>query len=77
MDEYKLKMIVSDVMSDFYNKVMKKSFDHIDSRFDQTDTELRDLRLTNEVLTKIVDFSRLEAKVVDLEGRLKKLETAR
>lgn len=77
MDEYKLKMIVSDMMSDFYNKVMKKRFDNIDTRFNQIDAELRDLRLTNQALTKIVDFSRLEAKVVDLEGRLKKLEAAR
>ncbi|GEM_PF-2964714 len=77
MDENSIKLAVSDVMSDFFNEVMKKRFDQIDKRFDQIDAELMDLRLTNQTLTKIVDYSRLEARVVDLEDRLKKLEASR
>ena len=70
MNEEAIKSAVSDVMSDFYNEVMKKQFETIH-------LELRDLRLTNEALVKIVDYSKLEAKVVDLEDRLKKLEESR
>ena len=70
MNEEAIKSAVSDVMSDFYNDVMKKQFETIH-------LELRDLRLTNEALVKIVDYSKLEAKVVDLEDRLKKLEESR
>lgn len=47
MDEEK-KVVVSDVMSDFYSQVMKKRFDNIDS-------QLTDLRLTTTALVKIVD----------------------
>ena len=67
MDENTIKIAVSDVMSDFYNDVMKKRFDNIDS-------QLTDVRLTTTALVKIVDYARLEAKVMELEGRLKKLE---
>lgn len=77
MDENSIKLAVSDVMSDFYNEVMKKRFDQIEERFDQVDAELMDLRLTNQTLTKIVDYSRLEARVIDLEDRLKKLEATK
>ncbi|MCA4898160.1 MAG: hypothetical protein ACK514_09580 [Bacteroidota bacterium] len=66
MDEEK-KVVVSDVMSDFYSQVMKKRFDNIDS-------QLTDLRLTTTALVKIVDYARLEAKMLELENRLKKLE---
>ena len=88
MEEGRMKVIVSDVMSDFYNQVMKKRFDEIDTkfekidkrfekidkRFDHLDHEITDLRLTNTALVKIVDYARLEAKVIELEDRLKKLE---
>ncbi|MCE2957391.1 MAG: hypothetical protein ACK5UP_00615 [Bacteroidota bacterium] len=67
MDEEKIKVVVSDVMSDFYSQVMKKRFDNIDS-------QLTDLRLTTTALVKIVDYARLEAKMLELENRLKKLE---
>lgn len=50
MNEDAIKSAVSDVMSDFYNEVMKKQFETIH-------LELRDLRLTNEALVKIVDYS--------------------
>lgn len=75
MDEGKIKVAVSDVMSDFYDQVMKKRFDDIDRRFDDMDAQLVDLRLTTTALVKIVDYSRLEAKVLELEDRLKKLES--
>ena len=68
MDEQKIKVAVSDVMSDFYNDVLKKRLDNIDF-------QLSDLRLTNEALVKIVDYTRLEAKVKELEDRLNKLES--
>ncbi len=81
MEADKIKVVVSDVMSDFYNQVMKKRFDEIDNRFekidkrfDHLDHEITDLRLTNTALVKIVDYARLEAKVIELEDRLKKLE---
>lgn len=67
MNEENVKMAVSDVMSDFYAQVMKK-------RFDSIDAQLSDLRLTTTALVKIVDYARLEAKVIELESRLKKLE---
>ena len=67
MDEEKIKVVVSDGMSDFYSQVMKKRFDNIDS-------QLTDLRLTTTALVKIVDYARLEAKMLELENRLKKLE---
>ena len=67
MEEERIKVAVSDVMSDFYNDVLKKRLDNIDH-------ELTDLRLTSQALVKIVDYARLEAKVLDLESRLKKLE---
>lgn len=67
MDEDKIKVVVSDVMSDFYNEVMKKRFDHIEWK-------LSDLNLTSQALVKIVDYARLEAKVIELEARLEKLE---
>ncbi len=50
---------------------MKKRFDGIDKRFDEIDHQLTDLRLTNTALVKIVDYARLEAKVIELEDRLK------
>jgi len=52
MDEDRIKTVVSDVMSDFYNDVMRKQFENIQH-------ELRDLRLTSEALVKIVDYSKL------------------
>lgn len=67
MDKETIKVVVSDVMSDFYNEVMKKRFDYVD-------LQLSDLRITSEALVKIVDYARLEAKVFELENRLKKLE---
>jgi hypothetical protein len=67
MNEENIKTAVSDVMSDFYAQVMKKRFDGIDA-------QLSDLRLTTTALVKIVDYARLEAKVIELESRLKKLE---
>ncbi len=54
-------------MGDLYAQVMKK-------RFDSIDAQLSDLRLTTTALVKIVDYARLEAKVIELESRLKKLE---
>lgn len=75
MDEQKIKGAVSDVMSDFYNEVMKKRFDFIDGRFEHVDFQLADLRLTSQALVKIVDYARLEAKVLELEDRLRKLES--
>ncbi|MEQ8554082.1 MAG: hypothetical protein RLO17_27175 [Cyclobacteriaceae bacterium] len=62
-----IKGAVSDVFSDFYNQVIKK-------RFDAMDHEISDLRLTNEALVKIVDYARLEARVLELEDRIKRLE---
>jgi hypothetical protein len=50
MDEEKIKVVVSDVVSDFYSQVMKKRFDSIDS-------QLTDLRLTTTALVKIVDYA--------------------
>ena len=38
------------------------------------DHEISDLRLTNEALVKIVDYARLEARVLELEDRIKRLE---
>lgn len=60
-------MAVSGLMGDLYAQVMKK-------RFDSIDAQLSDLRLTTTALVKIVDYARLEAKVIELESRLKKLE---
>ena len=68
------KGAVSDVFSDFYNQVIKKRFDAVDKRFDSIDHEITDLRLTNEALVKIVDYARLEARVLELEDRMKRLE---
>lgn len=49
MEEEKIKIVVSDVMSDFYHQVMKK-------RFDDIDHQLSNIRLTNNTaLAKIVD----------------------
>ncbi len=45
MNEETIKITVSDVMSDFYNEVMKK-------RFDDIDTQLTDVRLTTTALVK-------------------------
>ncbi len=70
MNEEQIKVAVSDTMSDFYNAVLKK-------RFDNLDREITDLRLTSEALVKIVDYTRLEAKMHELEDRLKKLEDNR
>ncbi|HRJ28875.1 MAG TPA: hypothetical protein PLV21_08270 [Cyclobacteriaceae bacterium] len=67
MNQETIKVAVSDVMSDFYNEVMKK-------RFDDIDAQLADVRLTTTALVKIVDYARLEAKLIELEARLKKLE---
>jgi tetrahydromethanopterin S-methyltransferase subunit G len=82
MNEETLKVVVSDVMSDFYNEVIKNQFDNIEKRFnniekrfDNIDLQLTDLRLTTTTLVKIVDYARLEAKVNELESRLKKLES--
>ena len=58
MDEDKIKTAVADTMSDFYNDVIKKRFDHVDF-------QLSDLKLTNEALVKVVDYARLEAKVIE------------
>ncbi len=70
-----IKRAVSDVFSDFYNQVIKKRFDVVDKRFDSVDHEITDFRLTNEVLVKIVDYSSLEARILGLEDRIKKLES--
>jgi len=70
MNEETIKIVVSDVMSDFYHDVMKKRFDHLDF-------EISDLRLTSQALVKIVDYARLEAKVIELEDRLKRLEAVK
>ena len=61
-------------MSDFYNDVLKKRFDQIDKSITGIHHEVTDLRLTSETLVKIVDYSRLQAKVIELESRLKRLE---
>jgi hypothetical protein len=45
MNEETIKVVVSDVMSDFYSQVMKK-------RFDNVDAQLTDLRLTTTALVK-------------------------
>jgi len=68
MNEESIKLAVSDVMSDFYNEVMEK-------RFDNLDIQITDLRITSQALVKIVDYARLEAKVIELEDRLKNLES--
>ncbi len=67
MSEETFKVVVRGVMSDFYSQVMGK-------RFDAIDAQLTDLRLTTTALVKIVDYARLEAKMIELESRLKKLE---
>jgi len=67
MNQETIKVGVCDVMSDFYNEVMKK-------RFDDIETQLADVRLSTIALVKIVDYARLEAKLIELEVRLKKLE---
>ena len=72
MNEDRIKAVVADVMSDLFNEAMKKGYDRIDSRFDHTGTELTDLQLTSQILAKIVDHAKLEARVLDLEDRLKK-----
>ena len=51
MNEEQIKLAVSDVMSDFYNDVLKKRLDNIDF-------QLSDLRLTSEALVKVVDYTR-------------------
>lgn len=74
MNEDQIKLAVSDTMSDFYNGVLKSRFDNIDKKITGINHEITDLRLTSEALVKIVDYSRLQAKVIELESRLKKLE---
>ena len=74
MNEEQIKIAVSDTMSDFYNDVLKKRFDQIDKSITGIHHEVTDLRLTSETLVKIVDYSRLQAKVIELESRLKRLE---
>lgn len=66
-DLNQIKVVVSDTMSDFYHDVLQKRFNNIDH-------ELTDLRITSEALVKIVDYARLEAKVLELSQRLEKLE---
>jgi hypothetical protein len=41
---------------------------------DEETKVVTDLRLTTTALVKIVDYARLEAKMLELENRLKKLE---
>lgn len=67
-DIEKIKIAVSDTMSGLYHELLKK-------RFDAVDKKITDLRLTNEALVKIVDYTRLEARVIELEDRLKRLES--
>ncbi|MEM9392172.1 MAG: hypothetical protein AAGA02_16965 [Bacteroidota bacterium] len=74
MNEEQIKVAVSDTMSDFYNEVLKNRFDQIDQNITGIHHEISDLRLTSEALVKIVDYSRLQAKVIELESRIKKLE---
>ena len=50
MEEEKIRGAVVDAMSDFFNDVISKRFDLIDKQFEIVQHELRDLRLTNEVL---------------------------
>lgn len=66
-----VKVAIADVFSDFYNDVIKKDFN---KRFNEVNHEIRDLRLTTEALVKIVDYAKLEARVLDLEDRLKSIE---
>ncbi len=73
-DLNQIKVVVSDTMSDFYHDVLQKRFNNIDQRFNNIDNELTDLRITSEALVKIVDYARLEAKVLELSQRLEKLE---
>ncbi len=74
MNEEQIKIAVSNTMSDFYNDVLKKRFDQINKNITGIHHEVTGLRLTSETLVKIVDYSRLQAKVIELESRLKRLE---
>lgn len=67
-----IKVAVTDVFSDFYNDVIKKD---LDKRFSEVNHEVRDLRLTTEALVKIVDYTKLEARMTELEDRLKIIES--
>ncbi|MEM9339292.1 MAG: hypothetical protein AAGA66_11230 [Bacteroidota bacterium] len=76
-----IKVTIADVFSDFYNDVIKTRFDTVDERLDKVDEkfdevshEMRDLRLSTEALVKIVDYTRLESRVLEPEDRIKKLE---
>ncbi|MEQ9221756.1 MAG: hypothetical protein RLO17_27115 [Cyclobacteriaceae bacterium] len=69
-----IKGAVSDVFSDFYNQVIKKRFDAVDKRLDSMDHKISDFRLTNEAMFKIVDYAHVEARVLELEDRIKRLE---
>lgn len=68
MDEERFKNAVADVMSDSYNEVMSRRFVQIEKRLDEVDRHLSDLWLTNNALVKFVNFSRLEAKIIEIEG---------
>lgn len=74
MNEEQIKIAVSNTMSDFYNDVLEKRFDQINKNITGIHHEVTGLRLTSETLVKIVDYSRLQAKVIELESRLKRLE---
>jgi len=76
INEEAIKIAVSTVMSDFYNQVIRDRFNNIEKRFDKIDLQLTALRLTSTALVKIVDYARLESKIIELESRLKKLEAS-
>lgn len=48
-----IKIAVSDTMSDFYNEVIRKKFDHIDKNFEHINHEISDLKLTSTALVKM------------------------
>lgn len=73
-DIEEVKVAVTDVFSDFYNDVIKKD---LDSRFKDVQHELSDIKLSTEALVKIVEYSRLQARVTELEDRLDKIESQR
>jgi len=75
MDKDEIKKTVIDAMSDFYNTMLSNRFDNVDKNIDGLHNEITDLRLTNEALVKVVEYSKLQARVTDLENRLNKLES--
>ncbi|MEM6525227.1 MAG: hypothetical protein AAGF85_08565 [Bacteroidota bacterium] len=62
-----IKVAITDVFSDFYNDVIKKD---TDERFSDVQRDISDLKLSTEALVKIVEYSKLEARVTDLEDKL-------